>query len=492
MKWILNNKLLLVILLLGLLFRTYNFEKGFSFAHDQDLYSWIAKDIVMNKHIRSVGQITSVDGVFIGPFYYYLMALFYGIFNMNPMSAIIPLTFIGLFNIWSFYYLGKTYFTKRIGLTMCFFYAISWGCASFDRWSVPTQPTITWCIWYLFLILGMLKGRIKLLPLYGLLIGFLWHIHIALLPIIPIPVIAYLLSKGSLGIKIKKIYWKNLVVSILLFFVVSAPFWFFELKYHFSQVNGVMAAMKITNLGPTGYLKLLKVLEASASEFRIRIFNGWNFADIKFLWYLLIGIFVFLQLFRRIAWKQSLCVWMWIFLILLAQFTSKKQVSEYYFTNLVPIYILFLVIFVDYFLLFKYLKYVFYVFMFVYLGVNMWWLKNNSFSNESYFERRQLVDYIKNDSISKNYPCIAINYISSPGTGVGFRYLFWYYGVKLIKPNNNIPIYNIIIPWNMNEKETVAKFGRFGVIPPDNTENIKPELCESKLFEMDPLLGYTE
>lgn len=492
MKWILDNKLLLVILLFGLLFRVYNFEKGFSFAHDQDLYSWIAKDIVVNGHIRSVGQITSVDGVFIGPFYYYLMALFYWIFNMNPMSAIIPLTLIGLFNCWSFYYLGKSFFSKRTGLIMCFFYAISWGTASFDRWSVPTQPTITWCIWFLYLILAMLKRKIKVLPLYGLLIGFLWHIHIALLPIAPIPIVAYFLSNGKLSKKIKKIGWKNLFVSILLFFIVSAPFWFFEIKHHFSQFNSVIMAMKMVNLGPTGYLKLIKVLDASASEIRVRVFNGWNFSDVKIIWLFLAIIYVFLQIVKKIPWKQSLCIWMWIFLIFLAQFTSKKQVSEYYFTNLVPIYILFLSIFVDYFLSVKYLKYVFCIFLFIYFGSNIFWLRNNSYSNESYFERKQLVDYIKSDVTSKKYPCIAINYISSPGTGVGFRYLFWYYGVKLIRPNSNIPIYNIIIPWNMNEKETVAKFGRFGVIPPDNTENIKPELCDSKSFELDPLLGYTE
>lgn len=91
-----------VILLIGLVMRVYNFEKSFAFAHDQDLYSWIAKDIVVDKHLRIVGQITSVDGVFIGPLYYYMMAFAYLLFGMDPVSAIVPLTLVGLLTIISF------------------------------------------------------------------------------------------------------------------------------------------------------------------------------------------------------------------------------------------------------------------------------------------------------------------------------------------------------------------------------------------------------
>lgn len=64
----------LMVIAVASLFRLYNFEKSFSFAHDADLYSWIAKDI-NNGHQRLVGQLTSVPGVFIGSFYYYLMAI---------------------------------------------------------------------------------------------------------------------------------------------------------------------------------------------------------------------------------------------------------------------------------------------------------------------------------------------------------------------------------------------------------------------------------
>jgi 4-amino-4-deoxy-L-arabinose transferase-like glycosyltransferase len=123
----------LAIISLALFFRLYNFEGGFIFAHDHDLYSWIAKDLLVNKHWRLVGQVTSVPGVFIGPLYYYLIAFFYFLFRMNPLSAVIPLTLIGLAGVFSFYYFLKTYFGNKTGLIGAFLWACTWGVASFER-----------------------------------------------------------------------------------------------------------------------------------------------------------------------------------------------------------------------------------------------------------------------------------------------------------------------------------------------------------------------
>ena len=87
---------------------------------------------------------------------------------------------------------------------------------------------------------------------------------------------------------------------------------------------------------------------------------------------------------------------------------------------------------------------------------------------------------------------MAINYITGPGVGVGFRYLFWYDGIRVIKPNNKVPIYNIVIPWQTSESEISVNFGRFGVINPKMIEDIDPAVCQDVKYNLDPLLGYTE
>src|SRR3989344_5149976 len=89
---------LVLIIGIALFFRLYKLREFYIFEHDQDLYSFIVKDI-LSGHLRLIGQLTSIEGVFIGPLYYYLLAPFYWLFNYNPVSAIIPATFVGLATI---------------------------------------------------------------------------------------------------------------------------------------------------------------------------------------------------------------------------------------------------------------------------------------------------------------------------------------------------------------------------------------------------------
>lgn len=478
---------LLFIISLGVIFRTFNFSKGFSFAHDQDLYSWIARDILVNGHLRLSGQVTSVDGVFIGPFYYYLMAASYAIFDMNPMGAALPLTIIGILNITSIFWIFKRFFGERIGLIGAFIEAISFGLAAFDRWSVPTEPTMLWCIWFLFIILEFSRGRLKYLWLYAVLVGFLWNVHIALLPILPIPILVYFLSEGKLKEKFAKIKIKQILIALVIFTVVNSPFFVFEIKHNFSQIKSIIVATQTKYVGPTGWQKFDKVLNASGREFQQRLIFGWEITWVNWLWLGIIGILIFLKLKNKFKTPEFIGITLWIFLIMLAQFTSKRPVSEYYFSNFLPLLILLLSLFLN-----SINKKMLLVLGVAYLGLNTFWLINRSEMDTSYYYRKQVVDYVRSEALKNNYPCIAINYIADPGVGVGFRYLFWYDGIRLIKPNNKVPIFNIVIPWQISGKEINAHFGRFGIISPKVMNKIDPAICQDTKYNLDPLLGYTE
>ena len=486
----LRYAILAMILGLGLVLRTYNFEKSFYFAHDQDLYSWIAKDIVVNHHQRLVGQVTSVDGVFIGSAYYYLMALFYKFGEMNPLVAYMPLTILGLFSIGSIFWVIKQSFSVRSAYIGAFIYAISFGIASYDRWSVPTQPTLLWSIWFVGVILGLYKGNLKYLPLYGFLSGWVWQLHIALIPILPMPIVAHIVGKNNLKLLWTKGNIKMVIVSVVIFAISLSPFLMFELKHNFSQIKSMVVGINKNTGGLTGIAKLNKVIDASGREFQQRLWVGdyvkW---DIVFWIVLIIASFGVVQKKRK---KNSLMglFGLWYFLILWAQFASKRVVSEYYFTNLIPIYIVVVSVFIDYY--FKNLLLA--ILAFVYLIINLFWLITKSDYDESYYYRRQVVEYIKADVARKQYSCVAVNFIADPGVGVGFRYLFWYYGIELVKPGTpGVPVYNIPIPWQLSVDEEPVHFGRFGVILPVKVDTlINPDDCRKPEYQLDPLLGYTE
>jgi len=474
--------LFLVISALVIFFRVFNFEKSFFFAHDQDLYSWIAKDII-GGHQRLVGQLTSVEGVFIGSFYYYLMALFYKIFSMNPMGAVVPLTLIGLFNAWSFFYILKRHFGFRVGIVGVLLWSVSWGVATYERWSVPTQPTLTWSVWFLAVILELYKGNLKYLWVYGLLIGFTWQFHIALLPILPIPILAYFLGKHNLN----KLICRESILGILMLVISLSPFLIFELKHNFSQIKAITSGINKDTGGVSGILKLNKVMMASGKELQVRLFEGFNTINPYLMWLLVIFILIVTTIKRQTDRRLSILFVIWFLMILVSQFVSKRVVSEYYFSNFVPVVYMYIAIYLSHF------KKYFWLIFGVFLVINLYWLKTRSIYDQGYYFKKQIVDTIKEDVLKNGYNCVAVNYISDLGVGVGFRYLMWYQGIDLVKPGIiNVPVYNISIPWQIVERENPIHFGRIGVLIPKKATGLTSEECNKPEYQIDPLLGYTE
>ena len=114
-KFLKSGKFIFIsILVLGFFLRIYKLEELFLYGHDQDLASWFVKDVVINKHLRLIGQETSTQGIFIGPIYYYFLIPFYLVFDMDPIAGTVAITTLGLFSIFSFYYVFKKISSNRI------------------------------------------------------------------------------------------------------------------------------------------------------------------------------------------------------------------------------------------------------------------------------------------------------------------------------------------------------------------------------------------
>ena len=90
----------------------------------------------------------------------------------------------------------------------------------------------------------------------------------------------------------------------------------------------------------------------------------------------------------------------------------------------------------------------------MYFYYNLISFLNFPLPGNSLADRKQVIDYIKNQTEINEYPCISINYISVLGESVGFRYLSWWKGLNVIRSGKGAPVYNIIIPWNISPKES--------------------------------------
>lgn len=475
---------LAVIILLGLFFRTYKLETFYTFNHDQDLYSWIVKDILVDHHFRLIGQLTSIDGVFIGPLFYYLLVPFFALFNMDPIGANVLTIGIGLATILSLYFVFSRFFGKTTGIIGAFLFAVSWPNAFWDKWVVPTQPTIIWSLWYLYALLLLMRGDFKSLIIIGVLFGLIWHIHVALLPLVLLVPLALFLSKKRPPIK-------SYLISLVPFLVLTSPFWLFEIRHDFQQISGFINSLTEDRGRISGISRFIKVIEGSSGALIGSFLYGVSIPALlgPIVW---VATFLAVRMKKIVTQKEQLILLAWIVLSLGSQFVSKRPISEYYFINVAVTFFLLISLLLSYLYHQKKLSYVALVFLAGFFIYNLSSLLNRPESLDGYIQKKRAIEYIKQDALVNGYPCISINYITDFGNGVGFYYLLWFNNLHTIKPGTGAPVYNIVIPWDRSRDEIHARFGAIGIILPKVKDFAKTQECNNPENEVLPLLGFTK
>ncbi len=482
MKSFLPLLLLLLIVIVGFYFRTYKLAELYTFAHDNDLYSWIVKDIWVDRHFRLIGQETSVGAIFIGPLFYYLLVPFFVLFKLDPIGAVMLTTIIGILTIVSFYFVISKFFGRAAGLTVAFLYAVSLQNVFFDRWVVPTQPTVLWSIWYLYVLLSLLGGNLKVLPLAGILLGLIWHIHITLAPLVLLLPIAIILSH-------RKIKANQFILPAFFGLVLTLPFWLFEFRHGFTQFKGFFDSLSGYKDPAQGFYRFQKMFDLSAAPLLANLFPDLRFTNFSNL-LPMIFLSLYCLLRKILSKKEFLLMLAWVLIAILSQFFSRRTVSEYYFSNIIVVTLPLAALFLTSFFRFRVGKVVLLSLLLGYLIFNRNNLLKRSTLPDGYLAKKQIVEYIRKDALAKGYPCISINYITNFGKGVGFRYFFWWQGVKLIQPGKGAPVYNIVIPAEISAKEINVAFGNLGLILPRPQVFKDKALCDDPGFQLLSPLGF--
>lgn len=495
-KFFQANIFIITIITLGIFFRLYHFESLLSFGHDQDLLSWIAKDIIADHHLRLIGQETSISGIFIGPLFYYLMAFFYSLFQMNPNAAIIPLTIISALTIYSLYFVFSKFFNKTTGLIASFFYSVSLGIVFLDRWMVPTQATILWTTWYFYTLFSILRKNFRILPLLAVLLGLIWHIHIAFIPLLVLLPVAFFLSKSKTSELRQQISLKLLIVSITAFLVLVSPLVFFEVRHNFQQTKSFTRSFSEERGEVSGLQRIVKISAVSAVSsskmFLLDRPNPDSYLLLEILIPLAILISVIYLTYQRIFLKeQTIIIASWIAVFLLSQIISKRVVTEYYFNNFYVLYLLLISSLLAKFSQHFISKAFIFLFLLGFVLINFYSLSRLPIAAEGYLVRERAVSFINNDAKAHQYRCAAINYIGQPGSLTGFRYLYWLKGLNIITPGNDVPVYSLVNPWNISEKEVQGIFGYYGVIPPRRGNYDFQSICDNSARQILPLWGFT-
>ena len=490
---------LLAILLLGLFLRIFKFSEFFQFNHEQDLQAWIVKDILINKHPRLIGQETSIVGLFIGSLYYYLLVPFFAIFNFDPRASIIPITAISLATIASVYFVLTKLFDKKIGTVGALIYAVSPAIIFLDRWTVPTVATFFWTIWFFYVVMEFLKGKFQTVPILIILIGLIWHIHIAFVPLLLLIPIAIYLSKKDWKEGLKKVDKRNLRTSIIIAVILLIPFVAFEFRHNFQQVRGLMGANR-TREGQArelrrGYYKVEVIAEYMNRVVWSPIFYQKNFKNpsvikIPFMLFAYLGLVIFLYKKGKLNKKEMILILLWMVDVFFGLLFSERIISDYYFNNLIIISVVIFSLTFSHFFSQKSTKKIAILLLTFFVGFGFWKVVTKKVSVREFEDREAIVEFITLDAKKNNYPCVAINYIGNIGIRYGYRYFFWWKGTDQIIPSNDVPVYSIVQPASISESEIEFRSGEIGVILPREPKVPNEQVCSDPSKQLLPLNGF--
>lgn len=484
--------LLILIILLTIFFRSYHITQRFEFAHDGDLYSWIVKDIVVNKHLRLIGQLTSTPGIFIGPLFYYSLIPFFLLTSMDPMGVLFFAILIGTLTTISFYWVFKKLFDTTTGLLAAFIQATMTVRINDDRWVVPTITTNLWGIWYLYVVLMLLRGDFGVFPLLGLLVGLIWHINFSLAPVLLVVPVAIILSR-----RLPK--WSDVAKGFIAMVVPLIPYFIFEFRHNFSQTRSFVESFLINQGGGSGLDKFFHVKQQIMGNIVSLFFYPARdiFISGNFFFLIMLGIAILLVRKGELDKKALVTLYIWIASVTAFFTFSSKIVSEYYFQIIDTTVITFFILGIAWIYKASKMGKTIIIILLIGLLVRSIFIivEGRGYSQKGYLERKAVVSYITEDSQKRGFPCVAVSYISAPGEDLGFRYLFYLAKLHVNQPQSGSPDYTIISPDNLVAEPTKYVFGALGVIPPTGSYNLDKvaQTCSGANSNLtDPLFGYTE
>src|SRR3989344_1570965 len=473
--------ILIAALIIGAFTRSYQLIERFSYAHDTDLSAWIVKDMIIDGHPRLIGQLTSSPGIFIGPLFYYQLVPLYLISGMEPAATLFYPLFVGLFSIFSLYYITAKIWGRTPAALAALLYAASFLISQAERSMVPTTPVYLWTIWFIYSLHLLLVGRRRGLVLTAVLFSLVWHIQLVLGLLIPLSAGAVLISR--------KYSPKNFIWPAVLGLILMSPLVLFEVKHNFSQTRSLFGTFSSADE------RIRAAVEKAVHVAGIAVKNangvcGDRPASIPppiVPGFILIGFLGIALAVPRLRITAA------IFLTWMAMLTAffirhPINISEYYLSGFTVLWILMAA------LVLARPGRLGWVLVIVGGSVNPPLFFTSTPDQEGYLARKNLVDFIAADARQQGYPCVAVSFMTSPGYDLGYRFLFYRKNLHVNRPDSLAPVYTIVFP-HYRANRLDFTFQALGLVLPDyeryTDEAVKVSCSGQNSNITDPMFGFT-
>ncbi|MDD4026860.1 MAG: glycosyltransferase family 39 protein [Candidatus Shapirobacteria bacterium] len=335
--------LLVAILILASFLRLYRISDYMEFLGDQGRDVVIIKDFLKNGNLFFIGPQTSIGNMYLGPYFYYLIAPSLLIANYNPVG---PAVFIALINIATvalIFFVSKKWFNLKIAYIASFLFSISPVVIKFSNfiWNPNIMPFFSLLFVYFFFESFHSKKFHYFLyaSLAFVMVMNSHYLGLALLPFVGLfwiyNLIKFIRNKSSQ----LKPFLKYTLLAFLIFIVSLTPQILFDIKHNGQNIKSLLTffTYRETTVNIKAY-KAIPELPSLFNQVNTRLLAGKNETAglVISIIFAISLIFVFIKKSLRSNTYNLISIfWLLSGLICLALY--KQHVYDHYFAFLFPV-----------------------------------------------------------------------------------------------------------------------------------------------------------
>lgn len=324
------NWLLVFIIAISAFMRLYRISDYMEFLGDQGRDVVIVRDFLKHGNLFFIGPQTSIGNMYLGPYYYYLIAPALLLFNFSPIGPAIFVALLSVLTTFFIYKITTKYFDHKTGHIAALLFAISPVVIKYSNFS--WNPNIMPLFALLFIYFVDQKKYVYATLAFIMCLNS--H-YLALILLIP--------ALFIIALDFKKFNYKNFILPLIIFLLSLIPQLLFDLKHNGQNIKALTAFFikreTTVSIIPT---KALPLLPAMFNQVTTRLLAG----KIEIAGIVVSIIFISLILYSLFKIKNRIfyisLVWFFSGLVGLALY--KQHIYDHYFGFIYPVVFILLAI----------------------------------------------------------------------------------------------------------------------------------------------------
>lgn len=327
------------ILITAFILRIFRIDQLLGFYFDQGRDAKVIWDLIYNHKFFLIGPTTGIEGIFRGPWYYWLITPFYWLGHGNPVYPSVFLSLTTVIALFFAYKIAEKIGGKISGLLTVFIGGFSYTIVMASRWLSNPTPMFLISMVFLYSFFMILDGKKWAWVITGLFAGLAMQFGSAT-EIFYFPALLIFIFWQRKNLPNRKI----ILLSIIALLITIIPQIIFDFKHDHILSNNIYKFIFSENSFKLSFWEIIKVrIPFYYSMFSLKLFP--NSSELSKIFISIFAILLIVQ--RKILFKNK------NFLIVLIFLTSpligmlffqgnEGNVYDYYFTGY---YLIFIVLF---------------------------------------------------------------------------------------------------------------------------------------------------